>query len=165
LCRELWRPRARASSAGPAGRALRMACPLPVPGARAAFMATPAGPPDAARAARAEFCRAVGGLAGRGHHRARPQSPPQAPCFRAGSKARYTVISEPADAIPLRIREARIDNFRVPGEARLELGDMTALIGSNGSGKTSLLLAIARFFSMAKTMNPANFGDKGPPWR
>lgn len=63
----------------------------------------------------------------------------------------------------MRIKEARIDNFRAVGESRLELGDMTAMIGSNGAGKTAMLLAIARFFSKAQTINPANFGSKERP--
>ncbi|MDD9808495.1 MAG: AAA family ATPase [Thaumarchaeota archaeon] len=63
----------------------------------------------------------------------------------------------------MKIKSIKVSNFRALGEARLELGDMTALIGSNGSGKTAILLAIARFFSKARTMNPANFGRKDLP--
>lgn len=63
----------------------------------------------------------------------------------------------------MKIKSASVSNFRVPGEVRLELGNMTALIGSNGSGKTALLLAIARFFSRERKMSPANFGRKGFP--
>ena len=63
----------------------------------------------------------------------------------------------------MRIKEVRASNFRVLGDARLELDDMTALIGSNGSGKTAMLLAIARFFDKAETMHSANFGRKDLP--
>ncbi len=46
----------------------------------------------------------------------------------------------------MRISEVRVSNFRCLGDVRMSLGDVTALIGANGAGKSSLLSALDWFF-------------------
>ena len=46
----------------------------------------------------------------------------------------------------MRISEVRVSNFRCLRDVRVSLGDVTALIGANGAGKSSLLTALDWFF-------------------
>lgn len=65
----------------------------------------------------------------------------------------------------MEITSVRVGNFRAIGNTvTLDLGDMTALIGSNGTGKTTLLLAIERFFSDKNgIMSVDDFNDRARP--
>lgn len=62
----------------------------------------------------------------------------------------------------MRIESVTVSNFRVIGKrVTLNLGDLTALIGSNGTGKTTLLLALEKFFSSkAKRLSLDDLPDK-----
>ncbi len=46
----------------------------------------------------------------------------------------------------MRISQVRVSNFRCLGDVVLSVGDVTALIGANGAGKSSLLSALDWFF-------------------
>ncbi|MDD9809058.1 MAG: AAA family ATPase [Thaumarchaeota archaeon] len=67
----------------------------------------------------------------------------------------------------MRLASVIVSNFRaIANEATLDLEDMTALIGSNGTGKTTLLLAIEKFFSNEKgRIRKEDFNDPEKPIR
>ena len=47
----------------------------------------------------------------------------------------------------VRITRLKIEKFRAVGSAEIELGDTVALVGQNGSGKSSILRALNAFFN------------------
>lgn len=53
----------------------------------------------------------------------------------------------PAQPGGVRITRLKIEKFRAIASAELELGDTVALVGQNGSGKSSLLRALNAFFN------------------
>lgn len=55
-----------------------------------------------------------------------------------------TAASRPGD---VRITRLKISKFRAIGSAEIELGDTLALVGQNGSGKSSILRALNAFFN------------------
>ena len=59
-------------------------------------------------------------------------APPVAPAPQPGS---------------VRITPVKIDRFRAIGSTEIELGDTVALVGQNGSGKSSILRALNAFFN------------------
>ena len=46
-----------------------------------------------------------------------------------------------------RVARLRIEKFRAIGSAEIESGDMVALVGQNGAGKSSVLRALNAFFN------------------
>lgn len=57
----------------------------------------------------------------------------------------------------MRLLGARIRNFRSIKELSVRFGAHTAIIGGNGAGKSSILKAIERFYSTAKSLDPDDF--------
>ena len=57
----------------------------------------------------------------------------------------------------MQLVQARIRNFRSLRNVSVEFGAHTALIGSNGAGKSSILKAIDRFYSTAKQLDQEDF--------
>ena len=58
------------------------------------------------------------------------------------------------------IRNLRIQNFRCLRDVTLELGELTVLVGPNGSGKT----ALADVLAPSKPVQPSDFWRKSSPW-
>lgn len=60
-----------------------------------------------------------------------------------------TSTTPPRETHPggVRITRLRIEKFRAIGFAEIELGDTVALVGQNGSGKSSILRALNAFFN------------------
>lgn len=54
----------------------------------------------------------------------------------------------------MQLARARIRNFRSLKAVTVDFGNHTALIGGNGAGKSSILKALERFFSTAKSLDP-----------
>ena len=65
----------------------------------------------------------------------------------------------------MQLERARIKNFRSLRDVEVVFGAHTALIGSNGSGKSSILKAIEKFYSTSKTCDADDFfgRDQGQP--
>lgn len=57
----------------------------------------------------------------------------------------------------MQLVHARIRNFRSLRDVSVDFGAHTALIGSNGAGKSSILKAIERFYAPAKQLDPDDF--------
>lgn len=55
------------------------------------------------------------------------------------------------------LKRARIENFRAIKDATVEFGPHTAILGGNGTGKSTILRAIDRFYSQATTVDPDDF--------
>lgn len=64
------------------------------------------------------------------------------------------LVSQPGG---VRITRLKIDKFRAIGSAEIELGDTVALVGQNGSGKSSILRALNAFFNFDE--EKADFGN------
>jgi len=62
----------------------------------------------------------------------------------------------------LRIKELYIRNLKAAADIRLELSPLTALVGPNGSGKTTILDALDHFFNGSKP-KPGDFKNKRAP--
>lgn len=57
----------------------------------------------------------------------------------------------------MQLERARIKNFRSLRDVEISFGPHTALIGGNGAGKSSVLKAIEKFYSTAKTCDADDF--------
>lgn len=57
----------------------------------------------------------------------------------------------------MQLERARIENFRSLRDVEVLFGPHTALIGSNGSGKSSILKAVEKFYSPSKNCDPDDF--------
>ncbi|MCP3732210.1 ATP-dependent endonuclease [Sphingomonas sp. MG17] len=57
----------------------------------------------------------------------------------------------------MQLVHARIRNFRSLRDVSVEFGPHTALIGSNGAGKSSILKAVERFYSTARHLDADDF--------
>lgn len=57
----------------------------------------------------------------------------------------------------MQLERARIKNFRSLRDVEVLFGPHTALIGSNGSGKSSILKAVEKFYSPSKNCEPDDF--------
>ena len=59
----------------------------------------------------------------------------------------------------MRVSRLKVENFRAIASTKLNLDKLTALIGANGAGKTTFLLALERFFSdKSGRMKPVLYG-------
>lgn len=57
----------------------------------------------------------------------------------------------------MQLKRARISGFRSLRNVSVEFGAHTAFIGGNGAGKSSILKAIDRFYSTARSLDPDDF--------
>ena len=57
----------------------------------------------------------------------------------------------------MRLTFARVKNFRSLRDVSVPFGAHTAFIGGNGAGKSSILKAVERFYSTAKTLEPDDY--------
>ncbi len=57
----------------------------------------------------------------------------------------------------MRIRHLRVKNFRSILDAELSVGDLTALVGRNGTGKSAFLGALELFYEPAAPLTEADF--------
>lgn len=57
----------------------------------------------------------------------------------------------------MQLVHARVKNFRSLRDVSITFGAQTALIGGNGAGKSSVLKAIEKFYSTAKTLDDDDF--------
>ena len=57
----------------------------------------------------------------------------------------------------MRVRCLRVKNFRSILDAELSVGDLTALVGRNGTGKSAFLDALELFYERAATLTEADF--------
>lgn len=57
----------------------------------------------------------------------------------------------------MQLIHARVKNFRSLRDVSASFGAHTALIGGNGAGKSSILKAIDKFYSNAKTLDPDDY--------
>ena len=57
----------------------------------------------------------------------------------------------------MRIRSVRVKNFRSIRDAELPIGDLTALIGRNGAGKSAFLGALRLFYDQKAPLSEADF--------
>ncbi|WP_370267414.1 AAA family ATPase [Nioella sp.] len=57
----------------------------------------------------------------------------------------------------MKLERVAVRNFRSLKDVTVEIGDHTAFVGGNGSGKSSLLRAIEKFYSTAKTLDQDDF--------
>ena len=57
----------------------------------------------------------------------------------------------------MQLTHARVRNFRSLKNVSVHFGGHTALIGGNGAGKSSILKAIERFYSTARTPEPDDY--------
>ena len=57
----------------------------------------------------------------------------------------------------MRIRHLRVKNFRSILDAELSVGDLTALVGRNGTGKSAFLSALELFYERAAPLTEADF--------
>ena len=57
----------------------------------------------------------------------------------------------------MQLTHARVKNFRSLRDVSVSFGAHTALIGGNGAGKSSILKAIDKFYSNAKTLDPDDY--------
>ncbi|MCY3862057.1 MAG: AAA family ATPase [bacterium] len=57
----------------------------------------------------------------------------------------------------MRIRHLRVKNFRSILDAELSVGDLTALVGRNGTGKSAFLGALELFYERAAPLTEADF--------
>ena len=57
----------------------------------------------------------------------------------------------------MRIRSVRVKNFRSIRDAKLPVGDLTALIGRNGAGKSAFLGALDLFYDQKARLSEADF--------
>ena len=57
----------------------------------------------------------------------------------------------------MQLERARIKNFRSLRDVEVEFGAHTALIGGNGAGKSSILKAVEKFYSTAKSCDADDF--------
>ena len=76
-----------------------------------------------------------------------------APTFEA-------VEAEPIGSRPIRTERVRIQNFRSIRDMTVEIGDLTVLIGANGTGKTTILDALALFGSEHASASPDDFAPR-----
>lgn len=53
----------------------------------------------------------------------------------------------------MQLRQVTVRHFRSLRDITVDIGSHTALIGSNGAGKSSLLKAIEKFYSTAKSLD------------
>lgn len=58
-----------------------------------------------------------------------------------------TILAPATPPSGVRITRLRIEKFRAIGSTEIELGDTVALVGQNGSGKSSILRALNAFFN------------------
>lgn len=54
----------------------------------------------------------------------------------------------------MKICRVQIENYRVHRSTVVEFDDVTALIGRNGAGKSSILYAIEFFYDISATLSP-----------
>ena len=73
---------------------------------------------------------------------------PAAGCSQRGVPLRRSALnfSPPTEAGALRIEKVHIRNLRAAKDLEVTLDDTTALVGANGSGKSTILLALRVFF-------------------
>lgn len=57
----------------------------------------------------------------------------------------------------MRIRSIRVKNFRSIRDAELQVGDLTALVGRNGAGKSAFLGALRLFYDQKAPLSEADF--------
>jgi predicted ATP-dependent endonuclease of OLD family len=57
----------------------------------------------------------------------------------------------------MQLAHVRVKNFRSLKNVSVQLGSHTALIGANGAGKSSILKAIERFYSTARSLDADDF--------
>lgn len=57
----------------------------------------------------------------------------------------------------MRVRHLRVKNFRSILDAELSVGDLTALVGRNGTGKSAFLGALELFYERATPLTEADF--------
>jgi hypothetical protein len=60
----------------------------------------------------------------------------------------------------MRLARISVRNFRSLADATLELGDLTALLGRNGSGKSAFLHALDLFYSATRRVTVEDFYDR-----
>jgi predicted ATP-dependent endonuclease of OLD family len=60
----------------------------------------------------------------------------------------------------MKIKTAEIKNFRSIQEGKLEFSDLTAIIGRNGTGKSSYLHAIEFFYNLSASVNADDFFNR-----
>ncbi len=72
------------------------------------------------------------------------------------------IYHAPAKIAVMRVSRLKVENFRAIVDTELSLDKLTALIGVNGAGKTSFLLALERFFSdKSGRIKKEDFNDVG----
>jgi len=62
----------------------------------------------------------------------------------------------------MKLSELHVDNFKATAGLKLDLSGMTALVGVNGSGKTTILEALAHFFR-GTDIPQGDYRDSGKP--
>lgn len=62
----------------------------------------------------------------------------------------------------MRIRSLHVTNFRSIKDAELAFSALTALVGKNGSGKSTFLSALELFYEPSSTVAPADFYSEDP---
>ncbi len=60
----------------------------------------------------------------------------------------------------MKIKTVEIKNFRSIQEGKLEFDDLTAIIGRNGTGKSSYLHAIEFFYNLSASVNEDDFFNR-----
>ena len=65
-------------------------------------------------------------------------------------------------ALALKLTEFSVDNFKATSNAKLELSPLTALVGANGSGKTTFLEALDHFIHRS-SIKPEDYQNPDKP--
>lgn len=60
----------------------------------------------------------------------------------------------------MKIKTVEVNNFRSIQDGKLEFSDLTAIIGRNGTGKSSYLHAIEFFYNLSASVNADDFFNR-----
>ena len=60
----------------------------------------------------------------------------------------------------MRLNRVRVENYRSIEDATMRIGEQTALLGSNGAGKSNFIKAINRFYASDTKMREEDFFDR-----
>ena len=75
----------------------------------------------------------------------------------------YKISSLRANVAPMMLESIRIENYRSIRDETLRCNELTALVGANGSGKSSFLRAIASFFAEKPVLTEDDYYARRAP--